>query len=144
MRLSARFGTLPSSHSATRGYKVREENRAKGIISARRTRIVVGRLNEEEATNELKQIYRAEPRVGIDARGMSEYYVNLTARIHSSDGETTIDVAGRITAVFRRRGGAGAPMPVALTSSGALEQELVQRVQHRLAPGAPEHIPSQP
>jgi hypothetical protein len=94
-------------------------------------------MNEEEAANELKQIYRLEPRVGINVRGMSEYYVVLTARIGPSDGKTGLDVVAKITAVFRRRGGAGAPLPVALTSSGFLEQGLVQRVQDRLAHSAP-------
>jgi hypothetical protein len=69
---------------------------------------------------------------------MSEYYVTLTARLGPSEGKTGIDVVGRITAVFRRRGGAGAPLPVALTSNGVLEQELVQHVRDRLAHGASE------
>jgi hypothetical protein len=133
--------TLESLRGA--GYKVREEHRTSGTISARRTR-VVGRMNEEEATNELKQIYRPEPRVGINVRGMSEYYVALTARIGPSDGKTGLDVVAKITAVFRRRGGTGAPLPVALTSNGFLEQELVQRVQDRLAHGAPQEIPAPP
>jgi hypothetical protein len=123
------------------GYKIREQHRSKGIISARRTRMV-GRMNEEEATKELKQIYQPEPRVGIDVRGMSEYYVEITARIRASEGKTELDVAAaKITAVFRRRGGAGAPMPVALTSSGFLEQELIQRVRDRLAHGPPAQTP---
>jgi hypothetical protein len=123
------------------GYKIREQNRSKGLISARRTRMV-GRMNEEEATKELKQIYQPEPRVGIDVRGMSEYYVSLTARIRASEKETHLDVAAaKITAVFRRRGGAGAPLPVALTSNGFLEQELIQRVRDRLAQGAPAQTP---
>jgi hypothetical protein len=126
------------------GYKIRQEHRSKGIISARRTRIV-GRMNEEEATKELKQIYKPEPRVGIDVRGMSEYYVELTARIRASEGTTHLDVAAaKITAVFRRRGGAGAPVPVPLTSNGSLEQELIQRVRDRLAHGAPAPTPTAP
>lgn len=118
------------------GYKIREEHRSKGIVSARRTRMV-GRMNEEEATKELKQICRAEPHIGIDARGMSEYLVAVTARMRQSEGKTDLDVAAKITAVFRRRGGAGAPMPVPFTSSGLLEQQLVQRVRDRLAHGTP-------
>ena len=126
------------------GYKVSEERRAQGSVSGRRTRLV-GRMKEDDAAKELKQIYRTEPRVGIDVRGMSEYYVTLTARIGSSEhGKTGIDVVGKITAVFRRRGGAGAPMPVALTSNGALEEELVQRVRERLAHSPSEQTPPQP
>jgi hypothetical protein len=75
--------TIESLRDAS--YKVREEHRVEGILSARRTRLV-GRINEEEASKELKQIYRAEPHVGIDVRGMSE--VTLTARISPSDGKT--------------------------------------------------------
>jgi len=123
------------------GYKIREQHRSKGIIYARRTRMV-GRMKEEEATKELKQIYQPEPRVGTNVRGMSEYYVELTARIRASEGKTELDVAAaKITAVFRRRGGVGAPMPVALTSNGFLEQELIQRVRDRLAHGAPAQTP---
>jgi hypothetical protein len=126
------------------GYKIREEHRSKGIISARRTRMV-GRMKEEEAAKELKQIYKPEPRVGIDVRGMSEYYVSLTARIRASEGKTDLDVAAaKITAVFRRRGGAGAPLPVALTSNGFLEQELIQRVRDRLAHGTLPPTPAAP
>jgi hypothetical protein len=137
---SVRQATLESMREL--GYKVRE-GRAKDVVSGRRTR-VVGRMNEEEATQELKQIYRAEPRVGIDTRGMSEYYVTLTARIGSSEGRTAVDVTGAITAVFRRRGGAGAPLPVALSSNGVVEQELVQRIRDRLAHGTLEPTPPQP
>ena len=123
------------------GYKIREQHRSKGIIYARRTRMV-GRMKEEEATKELKQIYQPEPRVGTNVRGMSEYYVELTARIRASEGKTELDVAAaKITAVFRRRGGVGAPMPVALTSNGFLEQELIQRVRDRLAHGPPAQTP---
>lgn len=125
------------------GYQVSQGRGAEGVVSGRRTRLV-GRTKEGEVETELKRICRAQPHVGIDVRGMSEYYVTLTARFGSSDGKTGIDVAGQITAVFRRRGGAGAPLPVALTSSGVLERELVQRVQDRLAhdeagESAPQH-----
>jgi hypothetical protein len=68
---------------------------------------------------------------------MSEYLVAVTARMRQSEGKTDLDVAAKITAVFRRRGGAGAPMPVPFTSSGLLEQQLVQRVRDRLAHGTP-------
>jgi hypothetical protein len=126
------------------GYKIREEHRSKGIISARRTRMV-GRINEEEARKELRLIYQPEPRVGVmDVRGMSEYHVTLTARIQASEGKTHLDAAAKITAVFRRRGGAGAPLPVALTSNGFLEQELIQRVRDRLAHGTPARTPTAP
>jgi hypothetical protein len=126
------------------GYKVSEERRARGSVSGRRTRLV-GRMKEDDAAKELKQICRTAPRVGIDVRGMSEYYVTLTARIGSSEhGKTGIDVVAKITAVFRRRGGAGAPMPVALDSNGALEEELLQRVRERLAHGPSEQTPPQP
>src|SRR5262249_49196135 len=105
------------------GYKNRAERPCKRKISPRRA-LWEGRRNEEEGAKELKQIYQPEPRVGIDVRGMSEYYVALTARIHASGGKSELDVAAaKITAVFRRRGGAGAPLPVALTSNGFLEQE---------------------
>jgi hypothetical protein len=114
------------------GYQVSQGRGAQSSVSARRTRLV-GRMKEGEAETELKRICRAQSHVGIDVRGMSEYYVTLTARFGSSGAKTGIDVAGQITAVFRRRGGAGAPLPVALTSSGVLERELVQRVQERLA-----------
>ena len=125
------------------GYRVRDERRAQGTISARRTRIV-GRRNEEEATQELRQICQPQARARCDARGLSEYYVTLTARIRPSDGKTEIDVTASLMGVFRRRGGAGAPQPVALFSSGFLEQEFVQLVRDRLAHGAPEPTPSQP
>jgi hypothetical protein len=126
------------------GYRIRDKHRDSGTIAARRTRSV-GRLNEQEATQELRQITRAEPRRGvIDARGMSEYHVNLNTRISPSDGKTEISVTGTITAVYRRRGRAGAPVPLGLNSSGFLEQELVQRVQDRLAHGAPTPTPAQP
>ncbi len=126
------------------GYRIRTQNRDRGTITARRTRSV-GRLNEQAATQELRQITLAEPRRGVvDARGMSEYLVELNARISPSEGKTEIGVMGKITAVYRRRGGAGAPQPVALRSSGFLEQEVVQRVQDRLAHGAPTPTPAQP
>ena len=116
-------------------YRVSEERRAQGSVSGRRMRRV-GRMNEEEAAKELKRVTRAEPRLGIDVRGMAEYYVTLTARIGSSEpGKTGIDVVGKITAVFRRRGGAGASMPVALTSNGVLEEEFVEHVRERIAHG---------
>src|SRR5262249_3252064 len=56
------------------GYRIRTQNRDRGTLTARRTRSV-GRLNEQEATQELRQITLAEPRRGVvDARGMSEYH----------------------------------------------------------------------
>jgi len=125
------------------GYKIGEQHPSKGIVSARRTRMV-GRMNEEEATKELKEICRAEPHVGIDTRGMSEYYVSITARMRTSEGKTDLGAAAKITAVFRRRGGAGAPLPVALRSSGFLEQELIQHVRDRLAQPTPAPAPTAP
>lgn len=125
------------------GYRIRDEHRSRGAVTARRTRLV-GRAREEEATQELRQITRREPHVGIDARGMSEYYVELTARLHPSGAQTSIDVVAKITAVFRRRGSAGAPRPVPLASSGYLERELVQGIKERLAKGTPAATPSQP
>jgi len=123
------------------GYKVSGERRAQGSVSGRRTRRV-GRTNEDEGARELRRIIRTEPRVGIDVRGLSEYYVTLTVRLGSVDsGKTGIDVVAQIMAVRRRRGGAGMPQPVPLTSNGVLEEEFVQRVQERLAHSASEPTP---
>jgi hypothetical protein len=123
------------------GYKVSGERRAQGSVSGRRTRRV-GRTNEDEGARELQRIIRTEPRVGIDVRGLSEYYVTLTVRLGSVDrGKTGIDVVGQIMAVRRRRGGAGMPQPVPLTSNGVLEEEFVQRVQEQLTHGASEPTP---
>jgi hypothetical protein len=130
---------IASLHEA--GYRVSEERRAQGSVSGRRTRRV-GRTNEDEGARELQRIIRTEPRVGIDVRGLSEYWVTLTVRLGSVDrGKTGIDVVGQIMAVRRRRGGAGMPQPVPLTSNGVLEEEFVQRVRERLAHGASEPTP---
>jgi hypothetical protein len=131
--------TLSSLRDAD--YKISEEQRAKGFISARRTRLV-RRSSEDEAARELQRIYEREARVGIDVRGLSEYYVTMTVRVRSGEpGKTGMYVRGQITAVRRRRGGAGMPQPVPIASNGVLEEELVQQVRERLAHGASEQAP---
>ena len=125
----------PRGVLAEAGFEVVSEDRAKGVLVARRRKTIVTAAERREAAKELSRIaYLDDPRVGGAANRMTESVVTVNVRMGGADSaEFSMGVKAEIAVVdAAKRDGKTVPVTRPVPSRGVLEKELLAKIRERL------------